>query len=69
MAEGKSNGGIAESLHLSESSIEKYVNTVFSKLGLTEERAVSRRVAAVLTYLRDSEPAPARQSGPGATEI
>lgn len=54
MAEGKSNGPIAESLHLSESSVEKYVNSIFSKLGLAEERSVSRRVAAVLAYLRDS---------------
>jgi DNA-binding NarL/FixJ family response regulator len=53
MAEGKSNATIAASLHLSESAIEKYVNSIFSKLGLTEERKLSRRVAAVLTYLRD----------------
>ena len=59
MAEGKSNGAIAAALHLSESSVEKYVNTVFSKLGLSEERAVSRRVAAVLAYLRDAERTPA----------
>jgi DNA-binding NarL/FixJ family response regulator len=52
MAEGKSNGAIAGSLHLSESSVEKYVNTIFSKLGLSEERLLSRRVAAVLAYLR-----------------
>ncbi|HVD02135.1 MAG TPA: response regulator transcription factor [Candidatus Dormibacteraeota bacterium] len=52
MAEGKSNASIADSLHLSESSVEKYVNTIFSKLGLNEERSLSRRVAAVLTYLR-----------------
>lgn len=54
MAEGKSNGSIADSLHLSESSVEKYVNSIFSKLGLAEERSVSRRVAAVLAYLRDT---------------
>ena len=53
MAEGKTNAAIAESLHLSESAIEKYVNTIFSKLGLSEERKLSRRVAAVLAYLRD----------------
>ena len=53
MAEGKSNPTIAEALHLSESSVEKYINTIFSKLGLSEERSVSRRVAAVLTYLHD----------------
>ena len=34
---------------------EKYVNSIFSKLGLTEERSVSRRVAAVLAYLHDTE--------------
>lgn len=60
MAEGKSNGSIAETLHLSESSVEKYVNSIFSKLGLAEERSVSRRVAAVLTYLRGTS------VGPGA---
>jgi DNA-binding NarL/FixJ family response regulator len=52
MAEGKSNPAIASSLHLSESSVEKYVNSIFSKLGLSEERLLSRRVAAVLAYLR-----------------
>jgi len=52
MAEGKSNPAIAGSLHLSESSVEKYVNSIFSKLGLSEERLLSRRVAAVLAYLR-----------------
>ena len=54
MAEGKANASIAAGLHLSESSVEKYVNTIFSKLGLSEERLLSRRVAAVLTYLRAS---------------
>lgn len=52
MAEGKSNAAIAGALHLSESSVEKYVNSIFSKLGLSEERLLSRRVAAVLAYLR-----------------
>lgn len=52
MAEGKSNALIAGGLHLSESSVEKYVNSIFSKLGLSEERLLSRRVVAVLTYLR-----------------
>ncbi|HEY2672049.1 MAG TPA: response regulator transcription factor [Rugosimonospora sp.] len=53
MAEGKTNAAIAESLHLSESAIEKYVNTIFAKLGLSEEPKLSRRVAAVLAYLRN----------------
>jgi DNA-binding NarL/FixJ family response regulator len=54
MAEGKANAAIAGSLHLSESSVEKYVNSIFSKLGLSEEKLLSRRVAAVLAYLRTS---------------
>ena len=53
MAQGKTNRTIAEALALSESAIEKHVNAIFSKLGLTEEPQVHRRVAAVLTFLRD----------------
>jgi hypothetical protein len=30
------------------------VNSIFSKLGLSEEKLLSRRVAAVLAYLRAS---------------
>lgn len=55
MAEGKTNAVIATSLALSESSIEKHINAIFSKLGLSEETLVHRRVAAVLTFLRDSD--------------
>lgn len=54
MATGATNPAIANDLALSQSAVEKQVSTIFSKLGLTEERAVDRRVAAVLTYLRDS---------------
>jgi DNA-binding NarL/FixJ family response regulator len=53
MAQGRTNAGIAEHLHLSESSIEKYSTSIFLKLGLTDERQVHRRVAAVLTLLHD----------------
>ena len=52
MAQGKANGSIAEDLHLSESAIEKHVNSIFSKLHLREEPHLHRRVTAVLTYLR-----------------
>jgi DNA-binding NarL/FixJ family response regulator len=64
MAEGKTNRGIAEALFLSESSVEKHVNAIFGKLGLSQEQQVHRRVAAVLTFLRDSG-AP-RRSNPKA---
>jgi DNA-binding NarL/FixJ family response regulator len=53
MAEGRTNAAIGTALNLSESTIEKYVNAIFTKLGLTEETQLSRRVAAVLSYLRD----------------
>ena len=51
MAEGKSNGAIAKSLNVSERAVEKHSNAIFSKLGLSEERDLNRRVKAVLVYL------------------
>ncbi len=54
MAGGRGNRGIAAGLHLSESTVEKHINTIFAKLGLEAEPHVNRRVSAVLTYLRDS---------------
>jgi DNA-binding NarL/FixJ family response regulator len=53
MAQGKTNAAVAESLSVSESAVEKYANAIFSKLGLSEEPQVHRRVAAVLTFLRE----------------
>jgi DNA-binding NarL/FixJ family response regulator len=52
MAQGHGNARIGARLSLSESSVEKYVNAIFAKLGLSEQQ-VHRRVVAVLTYLRD----------------
>jgi len=54
MAQGQGNAGIAQKLSLSESSVEKNINAIFTKLGLTSEQLVHRRVAAVLTFLRDA---------------
>ncbi|MEO7557327.1 MAG: response regulator transcription factor, partial [Acidimicrobiales bacterium] len=53
MAQGKSNAAIAATLVLSERAVEKHTNSIFSKLGLTEERDLNRRVKAVLVYLND----------------
>jgi hypothetical protein len=44
----------APQLFLSESSVEKHVNAIFAKLDLVSEQQVHRRVAAVLTFLRDA---------------
>ena len=51
MAQGKSNAAIAASLVLSERAVEKHINSILSKLHLTEEPDVNRRVKAVLVYL------------------
>ncbi|MEA3184249.1 MAG: hypothetical protein QOC57_261 [Ilumatobacteraceae bacterium] len=55
MAQGKSNAAVAASLVLSERAVEKHINSIFSKLHLTEERDVNRRVAAVLLYLTEGD--------------
>ncbi len=51
MAAGKNNAAIAASLVLSERAVEKHINSIFAKLGLSEETAIHRRVKAVLLYL------------------
>jgi len=53
MAQGKANASIAAKLVLSERAIEKHTNSIFAKLGLSEERDLNRRVSAVLVYLQD----------------
>ncbi len=53
MAQGRSNGAIAAALVLSERAVEKHINSIFSKLGLSEERDLNRRVKAVLLYLTE----------------
>jgi DNA-binding NarL/FixJ family response regulator len=51
MAEGRSNGAIAETLVVSERAVEKHVANIFSKLGLAPSDADHRRVLAVLRFL------------------
>jgi DNA-binding NarL/FixJ family response regulator len=51
MAQGKSNAAIAATLILSERAVEKHINSIFSKLHLSEEPDVNRRVKAVLVHL------------------
>ncbi|MGH2590908.1 MAG: response regulator [Actinomycetota bacterium] len=55
MAQGKNNASIAKSLFLTERAVEKHINSLFHKLGLSEETDVHRRVMAVLAFLRDSD--------------
>jgi DNA-binding NarL/FixJ family response regulator len=56
MAQGKSNTAVAAAVFLSERSVEKHVGAIFSKLQLTDEPDVNRRVKAVLVYLMAAEP-------------
>ena len=51
MASGSSNQGIAESLVISVGAVEKYVSSIFGKLGLPSTGSESRRVLAVLLFL------------------
>ncbi len=53
MAQGKSNAAIAAALVLSTRAVEKHTNSIFSKLGLSEEIDLNRRVKAVLMYLAE----------------
>jgi DNA-binding NarL/FixJ family response regulator len=52
MATGSSNQGIADKLVISLRAVEKYVSSIFGKLGLPSTGSESRRVLAVLMFLR-----------------
>ncbi|MFE9389020.1 response regulator [Streptomyces sp. NPDC006784] len=58
MAEGRSNGGIARALVVSEAAVVKHVRSILAKLDLPPAPDDHRRVLAVLAYLR--------RAGPGA---
>lgn len=61
MAAGLSNAAIAETMVLTDRSVEKYITAVLSKLDLDpQDGAVHRRVRAVLVYL-------AATAGPGGS--
>jgi len=51
MAEGRSNGGIAAELVVSEGAVEKHVSSIFAKLRLNPADQDHRRVLAVLRWL------------------
>ena len=52
MATGSSNQGIADALVITLRAVEKYVSSIFGKLGLPSTGSESRRVLAVLLFLR-----------------
>jgi DNA-binding NarL/FixJ family response regulator len=52
MASGHSNQGIADKLVITVRAVEKHVSSIFDKLDLPSTGGESRRVLAVLTFLR-----------------
>jgi DNA-binding NarL/FixJ family response regulator len=54
VAEGHSNGAIAQRLFLSRKTVEAHISQIFMKLNLTESPDHHRRVLAVLAFLRAS---------------
>jgi len=53
MATGHSNQGIADRLFITVRAVEKYVSSIFGKLGIPATGGESRRVLAVLLFLRN----------------
>jgi DNA-binding NarL/FixJ family response regulator len=57
VARGHSNQAIADELFLTKRAVEKHINAIFLKLGLSQIEDVSRRVKAALMYLAETEAA------------
>jgi DNA-binding NarL/FixJ family response regulator len=53
MAQGNSNQGIPDKLVITLRAVEKYVSSIFTKLRLPSTGTESRRVLAVLLFLRN----------------
>jgi len=53
VAEGRSNGDIAETLVVTKRAVEGHINSIFSKLELGDPEKVDRRVRAALLYLTE----------------
>lgn len=53
VAEGKSNQAISALLFLSEASVEKYITSIFQKLGLEADGTGNRRVLAALAHIQN----------------
>ena len=55
IAQGKSNGAIAEELVLTKRAVEKHINSIFLKLNLAAVEEVSKRVKATLVFLAETD--------------
>jgi DNA-binding NarL/FixJ family response regulator len=54
IAEGRSNKAIAEKLFITEHTVEKHIQNIFSRLQIFESSVDHRRVLAVLTFLNSN---------------
>ena len=54
MAQGRTNAAVATDLVLTRHAVEKHINSIFSKLGLTGDQHVHPRVRAALLYLTEN---------------
>ncbi len=53
IAQGRTNASIAETLVLTPHAVEKHINSIFTKLGLSGDRVNHPRVRAALLYLAE----------------
>ncbi len=53
LAQGRTNAAVAADLVLSQRAVEKHINSIFAKLGLTGDQSTHPRVRAALLYLAD----------------
>ncbi len=55
MAQGRSNGAIADEIHCSPKTLETHIRSIFTKLDLHDDPADHRRVAAVVRWLHSRQ--------------
>jgi DNA-binding NarL/FixJ family response regulator len=53
IAQGRTNAAIASELFLTQHAVEKHINAIFTKLGLSGDRTNHPRVRATLMYLAE----------------
>lgn len=54
MAQGHTNASLRQQLFVTESAIEKHINSIFTKLDLPQGTTYNRRVLAILKFFHDS---------------
>ena len=55
IAQGYNNAAIAETLVITEKSVETYINAIYQDLGVSREQGTNSPVRATLIYLEDSQ--------------